>query len=431
MVRELETLQAMEIRALVREHRDIPGYVRVIVPATGSMFFEIAPYSAAGYFGVGPLEEPTAVIHPAALSKDPEIIAHELGHHVVWYFFPRHPGWFSEGFANFVQTVANPKFRGSVGLVPTYLSWRLHATPRIPASALLSDTGYNYRADPSVWTWLLYHWLWNERPRQFGDYQYRLARAEDPARAWLGAFPEFNPLNDEAMHNLGDALERHRWHGEFTFYKVDANPDTRFTQETISSARVHLLLLGIRYRWNEFYHRPPVDGDDLLPTARFELAEALREDPLEPVAIWLSDRLSGEAKVNALRNAAASKADDWRGWYILSKALEVPAHAGEREAALRRAVSLNPDSAAAQNLLASQLLDSGRPEEAASFARRAVELAPSGYENLVTLGAVAAAVGACPEALALQRRAVDVIFDEKKANDARRRLRDLEQHCKQ
>ena len=431
MVRELETLQAMEIRALVPEDTDVPGYVRVIVPARESVFEALAPYASIGYFGVGPLEEPTAVIHPAALRKDPEVIAHELAHHLVWYFFPRHPRWFSEGLASFVQTVANPKFRGTAGLVPVDRASRLRSIRQMRVSALLSWKGGYSVMEPDLeelWSWVLYHWLWNERPRAFGEYQARLARAEDPSRAWLAAFPEFDPANARAMEKLEDALNRHRRHGEFTFYKVEVNPATAFTQETISSARVHLLLLGIRRRFDDIWRTFSWPKDPSI-TAHFEVEEALREDPLEPGAIWLSDRVSGEAKVNALRNAVAAKPTDWRAWHLLSKVLEGPARATEREAALRQAVSLNPDSAAAQNLLAAQLLASGQPEEAFPFARRAVELAPSHYENLATLGAVAAAVGACPEAFALERRAMDVASEDGKAKKPRQRLREVEQRC--
>jgi tetratricopeptide (TPR) repeat protein len=298
----------------------------------------------------------------------------------------------------------------------------------MPAGALLSWKGEQTVAwEPDLeelWSWVLYHWLWNERPRAFGEYQARLARSEDPSRAWLAAFPEFDPANARAMEKLEAALDRHRRHGEFTFYKVSVKPDTLFTQETISSARVHLLLLGIRRHWDVISVRY---GFSIA--ANYEVEEALREDPVEPAAIWLSDRLNGEAKVNALRNAAASKPRDWRAWYLLSKALEGPARASEREAALRQAVSLNPDSAAAQNLLAAQLLALGHPEEAFPFARRAVELAPSHYDNLATLGAVAAALGACPEAFALERRAMDVFSEDGKAKEPRQRLREVEQRC--
>jgi tetratricopeptide (TPR) repeat protein len=433
-VRELETLHAMVVRALVNEDREVPGRVRVVVPASDRTYAALALPAVVGYFTRGQFEEPTAVIHPAALRSDPEIIAHELVHHLVWYFFPRRPTWFDEGIAQFLQTVANPdpRFHGAAGLVPRLRAARLHEIAQMPAEELLAWRG-EYSIDQAdmgeLWSWVLYHWLWTYRREPLADYEFRLASGEDPRKAWRAAFPEFDPAKPGALKKLDEALDRHRRDDKISYYRVEVSPDTSFTSASISSADVHMLLLAIRDNWN------PSEGGystalrvDPAIARRKEIEEALREDPRNPVALWYSLRADKPAAAAALRKSAAARPGDWRSWYALSLVLRPREDHDEMLAALRKAVDLDPDQAAVSNDLAAFLLVDGHPKEALPFAQHAVDLAPSHPFSLDTLAGIAAALGQCPQALALEQRAVD-LMPEKNAAEPRRRLREYRQRC--
>lgn len=432
-VRELETLHAMVVRALVNEDREVPGRVRVIVPANERTYATLAAPAVVGYFTNGLFEEPTAVIHPAALRSDPEIIAHELVHHLIWHFFPRRPRWFDEGIAQFLQTVANPdpRFHGAAGLVPRQRAPRLGEIAQMPAGDLLVWRGEYSLQEPDMeelWSWVLYHWLWTYRREALADYEWRLASAENPARAWVAAFPDLDPQKPGAMNKLDQALDAHRRDDRIAYYKVEVNPDTSFTEATLSSADVHMLLLGIRDNWVQGGNGYVAIVSDPLTARRNEIAEALREDPQHPVALWYSLRDNKPAAAAALRRSAASRPSDFRSWYALSLVLRPGEDRAEMEVALRKAAQLNPDEAAVNNDLAALLLVEGNPKEALPFAKRAVDLTPSHPVSLDTLAGVAAALKQCPQALELEQRAVN-LMPAKKAAGPRERLREYQQRC--
>jgi tetratricopeptide (TPR) repeat protein len=373
------------------------------------------PPSAVGYFTSDFLGQPTVVVHPAALRLDAEVIAHELAHHFAWYFFPRQPRWFGEGLAHFVQTVASetPGYENAVGVVPGLRAERLRSERQVEARDLLAWRGWSHDgARLQLWSWVLYHWLWNERPRQLAELQARLARAEDPAAAWLAAFPDLDPADAKAMKKLDAALDEHRRSAELVYYKVTAEVDAAFTETPLPPADVHMALAEPR--------------GFPLPDAK----AALAHDPLHPVALWSRDRRDRPALARALRASVSAHARDWRAWFLLGQALDEEREGKEREAAFRRAAELNPASAYALNELAWVIVQDGRAAEALPLARRAVELAPSSPFVLDTLAAVAAGVGACPEALALQRRAVDLAREPYEA-ELRERIFVLEAQCRE
>lgn len=414
LVAQLERIQALVIKGLVGEQREIPGYVRVLAPASEATYWTLVPRAAVGLFTTDFLGQPTVILHPAALRLDPEVIAHELVHHVAWYFFPRQPRWFGEGLAHFVQTVASetPGYAHAVGVVPGLRADEVRSARRVPVRDLFAWRGWKHEgARLQLWSWVLYHWLWNQRPRQLAELQARLARAEDPAAAWLAAFPELDPADGKAMKRLEAALDEHRRGAELVYYQVTATADATFTEVPLAPADVHMLLAERR--------------GFPLPDAK----AALEHDPHHPIALWARDRRDAGALARALRASVEARPGDWRAWLLLGQALDEERDAPERAAALRRAVELNPASATALNDLAWSIVRDGRAAEALPFARRAVELAPSSPHALDTLAAVAADLGACPEALALQHRAVDVAPEPYEA-ELRERLFGLEARCR-
>jgi tetratricopeptide (TPR) repeat protein len=439
LVRELERLHALLLQALVGEQVEIPGRVRVLAFADQTDFRDLAGADfVAGYYGRGEFGEPTIVLPVRALSSDPETVAHELSHHLSFFLFPVQPHWFTEGLAEWVQTVAarpgeTPTFatgshiaRGTramtgsmAGSVPVNLvSWIGYDDRPMPAKELLAWSGEVRESSAGrghLWSWLLYHWLWNQRGKAFSDYQKRLGESGDPEGAWRAAFPEFDPSNPEAMAKLDAELDRYRRGGRFAFYKVQAEGDGRFSEAPISSSDLHLLLLGMRRSW-------PGELEKQKALRRAVLDEALAEDTASPSAQYALAKLFDKVDVNALRDAVKARPNDWRGWLALGEV----APAAEKETALRKAVELNPLSAAACNALAWQLVTSDRAKEALPLANRALDLAPWDANIVDTLAEIAARLGRCAEALQLEKRAVAT-----GANDGlRKRAAEIEQRCR-
>jgi tetratricopeptide (TPR) repeat protein len=438
LIRSLEKLHALELQALVGEQVEIPGRLRVIAFSSPSQFEEMLTIrNVAGYFKVSSMAEPLIVLPVAGFQADPETVAHELAHFLSRYFFPRQPTWFAEGLAQFVETVASlPQdnapatgshlvrgahtWPGSVGIMPRSRAFWLANTEQIPAEKLLAwNGGHDSSGSHHLSSWLLYHWLWNNRSKGLTDLQQRLSNGDDPTDAWRAAFPEFDPRSHDALAKLDHYLTDYRKSARYVFYQVKAEGDSSFTDAPIPSADVHLLLIDAHLNW-------PKDSTTQL---RAELDEALEEDPAQPSAIAMRSQLEALSPLASLRKAVASRPTDWRGWWLLGHTL-TEGEKDEKEAALRKAVQLNADSAVAHNELAWYLATHGRAKEALPIVNRALDLAPWEPNIIDTLATVAAELGKCPEALVLQRRAVGMLppndSNEQKFRD---RLAAFERRC--
>jgi len=437
LVRQLEHTHSLVMQALVGEQLDIPGHVRVLAFSDQTDFFEIAREGAGAYYTRGDFGEPTIVMPLRMLQDYPEGVAHELAHHLSFFLFPVQPHWFAEGLAEWVQTVTAPPAPmamsrtgshivraakvingGMAGSIPFNLvSWLGHDSRPMPASELLTWNGEEASTSGArghLWSWMLYHWLWNQRSKAFADYQKRLAESGDPEAAWHGAFPEFDPENPEALAKLDDELDRYRRSGQFTVFKVQADADARFKEALISSSDLHLLILAVRHNW-------PAEIEKEKAIRQALVDEALAEDPGNPVLRYTVMKRQKDVDVAALRAVANTRPRDWRGWSLLAKVTP----AAEREAPLRKAVELNPESAHAQNELACLLVTSDRAREALPFANRALDLAPWDPEIVDTLAEVAARLGKCAEARQLEKRAVATA----KSDSMRKRQAEIDARC--
>lgn len=432
LVHDLEAIWAMEARA-VAHPREIPGRLRAVAPAQERMYLAMSPPGVVGYYLVTGLGEPTVVLHPAAFPDRPEVVAHELAHHLSWHLFPRHPRWFGEGFAQFVQTVGDPdpRARGWAGRVPRAWAGRLPRVPRLSAREILRWDGAPDPRRPGlheIWSWVLYHYLWSEHPGQLADYQRRLAAAEDPSAAFAAAFPRLDPADADALARLDEALDRHRLREDLASFRVSAEAATGFTEAPVSSADVHVLLVEARGYWSVSRHRLRLDVAGALgEAARLELEEALKEDPMQPRALSRLAELDGTPPVPLLRAAAAARPGDFSAWFLLGDALEDAGDAAGGELAYRTGAALNPDSAPTLNNLAWLLAGDGRVEEAHPLARRAVDLAPWNSDILDTLAVVLDGLGDCPGALRLERRAADLLT--RGGREIRERVLELEGRC--
>ncbi|HYV65746.1 MAG TPA: hypothetical protein VE964_05860, partial [Myxococcales bacterium] len=417
LVKELEHVHALELQALVGEQVEIPGHLRVIAFADPGLFWDVAGNRETdGFFKYSGMREPMIVLPIVGLETSPETIAHEIAHHLSTFFFLRQPRWFSEGLAEFLQTVAIVRTESSTpigshirqgersggraaGMVPRNMSFAVQETSYVPLQQLLRWEGELDAAEAAKYhlaSWVLYHWLWNKRSKQLTAFQQRLMNGEEPSAALRMEIPELDPGNRATLAKVDDELQEYRRSGRYVSYRVSAASNGSFSDAgPVGSGDVHMLMLDVGYR--------KTDKDGLA-----DVDEALAEDATEPMAISVRAAADKSSPVAALRKSVAARPGDWRAWLLLGSALEGAA-ADEKEAAFRKAVALNPDSSWANNDLAWHLLSHGRAKEALPFANRALDLIPASANSIDTLAAVAAAVGKCNEALVLQRRAVSML----------------------
>jgi tetratricopeptide (TPR) repeat protein len=400
---ELELLRAQILEGMVSGPLEVPGRLRVVALADSRVFREVAGPHVAGYF-TEYLGEPVIVVPIAWIFQSPEIIAHELGHYLSRYLFPVQPRWFSEGLAGFVETVGSsePRCRGRVGAVSVQRA-RSVSDGRLPtAGELLSWAGAIDDDRPGSFhagSWLLFGWLWNARSAQFAGYQRALSRGDPPDGAWRAAFPEYDQVDPAAMDRLDQAVTDYRQRGTFLSYPVKASAQARLSKVArVPPADVHLLLLGIRRRVGG-------SSEGASEAFRSELEEALQEDPLQPLAL-LRVTKNPVSLQEALRRSTAARPGYALGWALLGESLRDPKDEAEREAAYRKALSLEPDSPTMSAALAWHLVRTDRSAEAWRLATFAADAVPWSPRNLMTLALAAAGSDRCDEALEARRRAL-------------------------
>jgi tetratricopeptide (TPR) repeat protein len=434
LVAQLESIHALELQALVGEQVDIPGRLQVVAFANRSVFTDFVGKGVSAYLKSSSLGETTLVVPVQGLEADPQSVANEIARHLFFFLFPWRPAWFTEGLARFVQTVAQvespiqptgwqivPGERdesGGVGGVPRLIGDALREVPTLSFKELFDWDGHDERASYYLYSWLLYHWLWNAHPKELAAFQQRLSIGDEPASAWRGSFPEFDPSNAASAHLVDHALELYRSAGRYVVYRVATKVDGRFEDVgPLSSAEVHMLIYDVAPSAARTHFVAHVD-------------EALAEDESHPAAVAAKAAIDKTSALGPLRNAAKTHSSDWRAWMLLAVALERESKVVEQEAAYRKAISLNPDSQRAHNDLAWLLMTQGRAKEALPIANRALDLAPSVPANMDTLAVVAAELGKCSEALVLERRAAGMVpQDSGFAQRCRKRIADWQTRC--
>ena len=423
----LELLQAQLLEGMVASAIELPGRLRVVALADDRVFRELAGPHVAGYFGEY-LGEAVIVLPTGWTSRSPEIVAHELAHHLSQYLFPRQPRWFSEGLAGFVETVGSTeaRARGRIGAVTVQRARALTQGPVPAGRELLRWSGRIDDAHPGAFhsgSWLLYGWLWNARSAQFTAYQRALAHLDAPATAWLAAFPEYDPADGAAMDRFDEALADYRRRGSFLSYPAKAAASARLTEVgRVPPADVHLLLLGVR-------RAQPQDREARAAAIRSEVEEALREDPLQPLALVQTTESQASLEA-ALRRATAARPGYALGWALLAEALRAPEQQAERERAYRQALALEPDSATLNAALAWHLVRTGRPGEALPLASYAVAVVPWRPRFLMTLALAESDLGRCESALESLRRALALLAPaEARRDPVQRGAAEVEGRC--
>jgi tetratricopeptide (TPR) repeat protein len=353
------------------------------------------------------------------------VLKHELVHHLASFFYRRQPRWFSEGLAQYVETMRlstdgkrfilgdiNPQalkeyYSDRYLNVADALAWGRELEPRDAATI------------PGLYglSWLMVHWLFTTHPQQLAVFEGLLAKGVDPDAAWTMAFPTLVPaeLDGELYH-----------FAQYGQYETTAIPvpdvDVTLHERSMSSADVHALRAVAAQ----------LAGHD--KEVRTELSASLTEDPGNVRALRMQLPLVNPRERAAVgRRGTAAHPEDGLAWLTLADALRENTETREESAqAYRKASELLPDQPAPFHALAFLALKNGRPEEALPLASTAARLAPENAAVLDTLATAFAVLGRCSEAIPTEARALDMLPEDsspsQRANYAAR-LATIQKKC--
>lgn len=340
-------------------------------------------------------------------------LRHELVHHLAAGIYGRQPRWFSEGLAQFLETitvdddgsravvghpnlVALRDYYGvrSVG-VKDALAW---AQPDAAEDEGKVDGLYGL-------SWLMVHWMFNSQPEAFAAYQLALFRGDESA--WEHSF------GTQSLDGIDRALHAYVQHGEYLVHTFSLPPlVAQATPVPLDAADVHAL------RGQLALVGASIDKArrDLPEEAEHELGTALALEPGHVLALKLTRRSIARNELLArLRKQTLARPDDGEAWLLMSRLLP----STEREAALRKALALLPGDSSAYNNLAWYLVGEGRSAEALPLATKAALLAPWDAGVLDTYAACLFALNRCADAARIEARAVDHL-PEKMTPEGRR-----------
>ncbi|WNG52644.1 DUF1570 domain-containing protein [Archangium minus] len=392
---------------------DPPGEVEAIILRSPDQLEEFTDARIAGFASRGE-NGPLLVMSGDSFlmgesSADQRIQAHELAHYLSSFVLLRQPRWIAEGFASYLESlyfkgasaevILGRPVRWMLGYVRAH-GWmsleELWAWQTINGMSE-SDLRRHYA---SSWLWV--HYLMNVHGEQFADFQGRLARAEEPRRAFEASF--------QGVKDLAGGLRTYVDTGRYAILTIPL-PEVPSKVETreLDGAEVHAIRARLRLMTPGSATR-----EQRRQQAEQEIAQALREDPTNVSAVYLQSMFSEDAsqRLALARELVKARPDSGKAWAMLADALrQSGGSAVEQEQALLRAMELQPQNATVLNNLAWFYVGSENPQKAFELAKRAVALAPADAAILDTYAAVLFQSGHCPDSLRIQRRALDVLHE--------------------
>ncbi|HEX4382224.1 MAG TPA: DUF1570 domain-containing protein [Myxococcales bacterium] len=413
VVQSLEEARAVMLAVMWPGQAEPAGKMQVVALATPDEVEEFAHDGINGF--VGPDAFGRVMVVTGGSSGDGLLIVnHELAHALADHFLVRQPRWLSEGLACYLQTLHldHALHRAIVGELDKDRLRALQSQSSLYRGGVLSmgsefaELGGEqiYRFESA--SWVLVHYLINERRDDLNAYAARLAHGEDPLKAFDAQFPNLSEAAIQlAVHDYT--------HGEGTFRMFTiplAAKSYPVTVRTLPRAEALAVVADLYV---------PLAGN---AGKRSEaIARALQADPLHPLA------LAAAGNVSAADAAASVKAhpDDWRAFELLYQ------RNGDVKA-LEKAAQLSPGNPAVLAELSRLRGKAGHSNEALALALQAVSLEPNNFDRLDALSWALAGKRRCKEALATELRALEVVPDEMpKAHLAQFKLRavDLQTRC--
>jgi len=317
---------------------------------------------------------------------------HELVHDISRWFLPLQPLWLAEGLAVYLEDLEIDGARQQVvaGAVSSdSVKWLRFFSP--DTNQLFSTLDFE-SVDPHeaasfyLGSWVLVHYLLDQRPREFARFREALARLMPWRTAWEQSFPG---LTNEALEL---ELERYLDTGRFEAARAHFTAPV-FTPEVrpLSEAEVH----GARALLAN------TSGQSI---ASAEVTTALELDPNEINALMVrfhSLRVRSDRSGIALR-AVTAHPRDVRAWLLA--ALAAP-DVEERRNALATAERLDPEHPGVVVLLAEDALARNDPGAALVHVRQAQRRSGVTPKNLALQFAALAASNRCRDAAILLERA--------------------------
>lgn len=354
--------------------------------------------------------------HPggiAALSSTDDLattstmtLFHEYAHHFMYqYASGAYPGWYTEGFAEFVSTARIKGDTAELGRLEPGRLYPLLTYAWVPVEQMLAGKGPALNADMFYsQSWAMVHYLSNDpgRAAALGRYLQAVAGGADAQAAFEPAFGMTTEAFQLACRKYvrSDAMTymRLRW----------TPPAAQVTVTALPASANRLLLLGLQAALGA----DEADAPQLLKAVRAEAAkwpgDRYARTVLAETEIGYGDRAAGLALVDALIAADPNDPQPFylRGLALIDAAGVAPdpdaSEADLRAArtALARANALRPDDF---RILAAHAKASPRPltDTALDVLLRARELAPQVDEIGLMAGEALAEKGRTAEALAV------------------------------
>jgi tetratricopeptide (TPR) repeat protein len=318
--------------------------------------------------------------YPGALGGR-TVLFHEYGHHfLLGNYAVAYPAWFSEGYAEFVSTMAI-KDKVTIGVAAQHRGYGLIRGPNMPAT-LLFDPGSRKKLNSAQVDvlygrgWLLTHWIMfdNSRRAMFQRYLTLLNAGTPSVKAATEAFGDLKKLDK----TLDAYLRQNRLPG--IVLPVSQVPEPKVAVSPVSEGAAAMMPFRLASTRG-------VNGDTATPLFRKAQATAARY-PADALAQGWFAEIAFDAGEPAAAEAAADRAlaaDPRSAQALIYKALVAMAGA-EKDAAkwkaarslIIRANKLDPNYAYPLVLFYVSFEREERPPTASAIAGlyRALELVP-------------------------------------------------------
>lgn len=400
-----------------------PGSLDIVLLRNTSELSEFVQGRFAGFVSFterGPLLVMSGEGYVLDHGPEMQLQTHELAHYLSQHVLLRQPRWLAEGLVQYLETTHIKPSTGEAVLGRVNVNSRNYVSQHgwLDIDELwewdqkeMFNQAENQQHYASAWLWV--HYLINMYPDRFDEFQTRLARAEDPRRAFEVSFKGVNDLRGE--------LRTYLTSGRSSFLTLPLPPvSTEVKVRELESAEVHV------NRGLLFMRAPSeLTREQRQEKARAELAQALAEDPNNVSAALLATQLSTNPAEHLARARELVKAhpEDGRAWDLLAEQLNGQSDVKTQEQARESAARLMPHDSRVLANLAQHYSMTLQPEKGLPVAKRAVELSPGNPFALAIQAALFSQVNRCPEAIAFQRRAVDMAH-EAYSSAFRKELRD-------
>ena len=312
---QLEQFRAAIVAAAWRDVPDTGEPIEVAALRTWSEADVFLPPRTGGYFfaylGTG------IVVAPATNQVARE---HTLKHEIVHALMRqldldrRAPVWFKEGMAMYLATTSYEESGDKV----------IFGAPDVEQLKQVAYRGISTWHELWRWSedlleksrlyatsWLFVHYLFNHERERFQRFQAGLSGARDAKALWNQIFPDL--ATPEAFERV---LDRYMEGGEYAKYTAQIpQPHFSFVTRVLPDSDVHALRALL-------YATAKVHSDEAPARLRVELAESLREEPLNLRArmlerVYLLENLADMDTAQAL---TAKYPRAWQAWLVLAVA---------------------------------------------------------------------------------------------------------------